>query len=351
MSVLLMMGADIDTAITVANVGSPDVTADGLWHTLTYTLTAVDKTACADYSQLWIAVNWGTHVLSNTSSAGSQLRIGSAWLTSQTPNVILGANSSGTEGLRMDSAALVGVRSTGMALSAAFTVGRTDSDNGVVRQSILGSTAQTADLLDITSGIASTTQSAWNLRGVYATGRIKTAVLFTDDNATIASSKLLGLDVSGITAANTRTAKAFDFSGSLVMVGNTAAAAGVLGRSALTGQGANLAAVTLVTGTASSAGLYRVSFYLKTTTAGTPAVAQVKVTVAWNDGAAQTVDVPFLSGALAPFIQHDLGTLNAFSQGDVVVKAAASQNITFTTTGTYTGGAVYSIDARVEALG
>lgn len=139
--------------------------------------------------------------------------------------------------------------------------------------------------------------------------------------------------------------------GAAVVVGTTTSAAGVLGRIALTAQTGNLAAQTMLTGGAGTAGMYRLSFYIKCTTAGTPAVAQTKVTVAWNDGTAQTVDVPFLSGALAPFVNADLGTLNAFAQGHVVVKAAASQNITFTTTGTYTGSPQYSIDARIEALG
>jgi hypothetical protein len=157
-------------------------------------------------------------------------------------------------------------------------------------------------------------------------------------------------DISGLTTA-ARTYVVPDTSSTLVVVGNAASAAGVLGRIALTAQTGNLAAQTMLTGGAGTAGMYRLAFYIKCTTAGTPAVAKTKVTVSWNDGTAQTVDVPFLSGVLAPFVDADLGTLNAFAQGAVTIKAAASQNITFTTTGTYTGSPQYSLDARIEALG
>jgi hypothetical protein len=137
--------------------------------------------------------------------------------------------------------------------------------------------------------------------------------------------------------------------GVLVPVGTGAAAAGALGAISLTGQTGSLAAQTLLTGTATSAGLYRVSFYVKTTTAGA-ALDAMTVTLAWNDGTAQTLVVPFVS-ALALTNNHDLATLNAFSQTEIVVKAAASQNVSFTTTVTKTGSPQYSIDARIEALG
>lgn len=168
----------------------------------------------------------------------------------------------------------------------------------------------------------------------------------TDDGDT---TKVLAVECSGIATASTRTAKCTDFSGTLVLVGNTTSAAGTLGYFALTGQTASLGAQTILTGTASSAGLYRLTFYLKTTTAGS-AGDKVIATAAFNDGSAQTLVVPFEVGATQT-TDHDLATLNAFSQGSVVVKVAASQNITFTTTVTKTGSPQYSLDARIEALG
>lgn len=117
----------------------------------------------------------------------------------------------------------------------------------------------------------------------------------------------------------------------------------------LTGQTASIGSTTLLTGSASTAGMYRVSAYLKTTTAGNPADV-VKMTVQWNDGAAQTEDVPFLSATVI-FNNLDLATLNAFAAGSIVVNAAASQNITFTSTVTKTGSPQYELHARIEPLG
>ena len=173
-----------------------------------------------------------------------------------------------------------------------------------------------------------------------------TGVTFQDQTGT---TKQMRFDLSGITAATTRAQKWQDTAGSVVTVGNTASASGVLGTIALTAQTNSLAAQTLLTGNASSAGLYRLSFYLKTTTAGSGGDV-VKVTAAWNDGAAQTLDVPMLN-ATAIVNNLDLSTLNAFVQGSIVVKAAASQNVTFTTTVTKAGSPVYSVDARIESLG
>jgi len=157
--------------------------------------------------------------------------------------------------------------------------------------------------------------------------------------------------------ADVPSGKTYSFApsaGVLVPVGTGAAAAGALGAISLTGQTGSLAAQTLLTGTATSAGLYRVSFYLKTTTAGDPA-DNVTATLAWNDGTAQTLAIAFLgtTSATVHYTAHDLATLNAYSMATVVVKAAASQNVTFTTTLTSPGAGTpaYLLDARIEALG
>jgi hypothetical protein len=173
-----------------------------------------------------------------------------------------------------------------------------------------------------------------------------TGVTFADNSST---TKNMRFDLSGITAANVRNQKFQDTAGSVVLVGNAASATGVLGTIALTAQTNSLAAQTMLTGNASSAGLYRLAWYLKTTTAGSGGDV-VKATVAWNDGAAQSMDVPMMN-ATAIVNNLDLGTLNAFVQGSVVVKAAASQNITFTTTVTKAGSPQYLVDCRIVALG
>ncbi len=144
-----------------------------------------------------------------------------------------------------------------------------------------------------------------------------------------------------------------DYTSDAVLVGNTTAAAGTLGRANLTAQTGNIGATTLLTSSANSSGMFRVSFYLKTTTAGS-AGSLVKATVAYNDGAAQTADI-LLTNAIAtpaaPAINHDLTINNNDSYGSAIVYADASTAITFTTTGTYNTNPAYTLRARIEALG
>ena len=162
------------------------------------------------------------------------------------------------------------------------------------------------------------------------------------------NTKVVRLDLSGLATSTTRNLKLVDISGSAVVVGNTTSASGTLGASSLTAQTGSIAAVTLLTGTTATAGMYRVSAYMKTTTAGT--AGTVKATVAWNDGSAQTLDVPLLTTAGATGTVP-LNTLNAFGQGSVVVYAAASQNISYTTTVSgATGSPQYYIYVRIEKL-
>ena len=142
--------------------------------------------------------------------------------------------------------------------------------------------------------------------------------------------------------------------GTVPVVGSAASAAGILGTIVLTAQTGSLAAQTMLTGGAGTAGAYRLSFYLTTTTTGDVA-DNVTLTLAWNDGAAQTMVVGFLgtTSNIVPYIAHDLRTANAFSEATCVVRVAASTNVTFTTTLTSPGAGTpaYSIDARIEALG
>jgi hypothetical protein len=155
-------------------------------------------------------------------------------------------------------------------------------------------------------------------------------------------------DLSGLGAASSRVMKWPDISGTPVVVGNTTAASGTLGSSSLTARTASIASTTLLTGTSATAGMYRVSAYMKTTTAGS-AGDVVKLTVSWNDGSAQTMDIPWMTTAGAA-TNLDLATLNADVQGSVVVYADASQNITYTTTVTKTGSPQYSVYVRIEKL-
>jgi len=157
-----------------------------------------------------------------------------------------------------------------------------------------------------------------------------------------------------VVSTASRTYTLGDVTAGIPLLGIAASASGTLGRIVLTGQNGSLTAQTLLTGTTVSAGLYRVSFYLKTTTGG-DAADNVTVTLAWNEGTAQTEVIGFLGSTsnIAPYTAHDLFVNNSFSHASVVVRVAASQNITFTTTLTSPGAGtpVYTIDARLEYLG
>jgi hypothetical protein len=162
------------------------------------------------------------------------------------------------------------------------------------------------------------------------------------------STKKMRFDLTGITAGGTRNIKWFDIAGSPVISGNTTSSSGVLGASSLTAQTGSVGSTTLLTGTAATAGVYQVMAYIKTTTAGTGGT--VKATVAWNDGASQSMDIPLVTTAGVTGTVS-LTTLNAFGQGSVVVYAAASQNITFTTTvAGATGSPQYAIYVRIMKL-
>ncbi len=161
-----------------------------------------------------------------------------------------------------------------------------------------------------------------------------------------------------VVTSGSRTQTFREHTGDVVLVGNTTAAAGVLGKSDLTAQTANIGATTLLTSSANSSGLFRLTFYVTCTTAG-QAGDNVKVTVAYNDGTAQTVDVPFWpAAAAAPVVSQtvplDNVSLNLASFGSVTVYSAASNAITYTTTMTNAGGTPdpqYTLRARIEALG
>lgn len=167
------------------------------------------------------------------------------------------------------------------------------------------------------------------------------------------TTKRCRFNASEISTSSTRDLYFHDYSGKVVTVGRTTAAIGVLGISDLTAQTTSITAQTLLSASAASVGMFRVSFWLKTTTAGT-AGDVVKVTVAFNDGTAQTADVlltNMVATPTAPAINHDLATNTRASYGSVTGYVSGSTTVTYTTTVTKTGTPQYTIRARIEALG
>jgi hypothetical protein len=90
-----------------------------------------------------------------------------------------------------------------------------------------------------------------------------------------------------------------------------------------------------------NAGLYSVSYYLKTTTAGTGGTASV--TLNWNDGAAMTV-----TSATASLTST---STTGVAQGTQVIKCNAASTLSYSTTvSSATGSPQYSLDIAIEQL-
>ena len=105
----------------------------------------------------------------------------------------------------------------------------------------------------------------------------------------------------------------------------------------LTGQTASIGATNLLA--SATAGLYRVVWYLRASSAG--AAGTCLLTLAWNDGSAQS----FTSSTIA------LSVLGSALSGTTVLRSAAAQAITYETT---VAGAVgdpqYQLDIRIEPM-
>jgi hypothetical protein len=156
--------------------------------------------------------------------------------------------------------------------------------------------------------------------------------------------------------AGTRNVDIADFTGLLPIAGSTVVAAagtvaaGSLGKHDSTGNTATVGATTL--GNTLTAGMYRLSWYVKVTTAGDVVVTDnLTITCAWNDGGAQTAT---LSAEDETTLLNVLpvDTLNRAFSGSKRMYAAAGTNISITAT-LVNGGATnpaYTFRARLEAI-
>lgn len=108
-----------------------------------------------------------------------------------------------------------------------------------------------------------------------------------------------------------------------------------------TGQSASIGTADLqVGGSIAPAGLYKLTYYLVTTTAGTSGT--IKATFGWTDpGAARTVDSATIT----------FGTLATPATGEVYIQADGVNNITYSTTVTAAvGSPVYAIYIALQRL-
>lgn len=145
----------------------------------------------------------------------------------------------------------------------------------------------------------------------------------------------------------------FTFAGVSAVASASGTTQGTLGFTSLTGLSASLGATTLAS--AVGGGLYRVPWYIKITTAGdAEPTDSLAPAVAWNDGTAQSrtliphneTQAVVLDGTLS------LGTLNRAFSGSIIVSAAASSNISISTTLVNAGATnpVYTLAATVESI-
>ncbi|HKV93058.1 MAG TPA: hypothetical protein VJW20_10975, partial [Candidatus Angelobacter sp.] len=173
-------------------------------------------------------------------------------------------------------------------------------------------------------GVRNDLSQKFNIRNI--TGSIDALLLDTSGNATFSG---------GVTASSLAlSAKASTYNNlSTAGIGLTP----VYWTVGLTGQTASIATTNITS--SCSAGLYSVSYYLKTTTAGTAGTASV--TLNWSDGATMTVTSATAS----------LASTTAVSQGTQVIKCAAASTLSYSTTlSGVTGSPQYSLDIAIEQL-
>lgn len=163
-------------------------------------------------------------------------------------------------------------------------------------------------------------------------------VMFQDSSST---TKQMRLDLSGITAGQTRALACLDVGGTVPLVGNDppAVASGALGKVDLTAQTANIATTNL--SSTPPAGLYLVEVYLACTTADVTA-GTLAVTIGWTDVVGATSSTPITGFALTATGRTSGRQIVQLSSGDITYAVAV--------TGAY-GTSQYAVYVRVIALG
>src|SRR5271165_1602472 len=112
-----------------------------------------------------------------------------------------------------------------------------------------------------------------------------------------------------------------------------------------TAQGASIGTTTLYAIPASGAGMYRVSYYMKVTTAASSS-SSVTLALSWtdrSDSSALSVTIPTPANSTA---------IGGVVSGSLIVDAALSTNLQYATTYVSSGGTAmqYTLRVRVEAL-
>jgi hypothetical protein len=138
--------------------------------------------------------------------------------------------------------------------------------------------------------------------------------------------------------------------------GGGGASNGTAGRLAvsLTGQKTAIAATNLCAASACGSGLYRVSYYLDSTTAcASPGSAATALSLAWKDEtSARTLRVPLSGAGISGGNALSLGQVANFASGTVSIWSAGNTAITYSTsyTACATGAGDYAVRIAVEKV-
>jgi hypothetical protein len=136
--------------------------------------------------------------------------------------------------------------------------------------------------------------------------------------------------------------------------GGDGASAGGKWAVSLTGQKAAIAATNLCAASACGSGLYRVSYYLDSTTAcATPGSATTALTLAWKDETSmRTLRLPLIGSGVSGGNILSLGQPANFGSGDISVWSAGNAPITYSTsfTACSSGAGGYAVRIGVEKV-
>jgi len=251
-----------------------------------------------------------------------------------------------------DAAALItSIDNAGAFIAGAYRIGLPGGTTITIQNKSAISTGRTYSIDNtITSTDFAMTGGAQTIAGaktftgacVIRTDGTTTRTVFADQAST---TKIMALDLTGLTAGSTRKLKVLDSDGmSAAAVGNGGSApTSGLGSLTLTAQTAGIGATNLTN--ASPAGLYEVSFYLSTTTANI-ADGTIGFQVNYTDRVGAT------NQSTAGTLSLAATTTGTTALKGVIVLYLASGNVTYQTnlTGAQTTSR-YSLDARVKFLG
>lgn len=245
---------------------------------------------------------------------------------------------------------LVGFVKTAGISSGPQTITTPNAGHGVLKLQRCPAPSSGAVILQITDEVGTPIAEVFEdgtwagpVNAAFYTAILPTGVRLDNGSGAVAAV----LDCSGITTD--RAVVVQDKAGTIALLSDCGGA--IEGTADLTGQTASITTTNLVSST-SAAGMYRVTAYVKVTTAG-GAADTLQTTIGWNDGSAQAqyvmMDFDQLSGA--PTTALNLGTNNHPFTGAIDVYATSASAITYATTLTAAGSPAYTLRLRAQRIG